>query len=87
MKIAKINDEPRQQENFRSVKIRKSVITNARRTLPKDILEIRKNIPENKDVKLNKYFGQIEDPNYQPTDADAIFAGALVAAGIGLALL
>ena len=88
MKVLRISEEPtiNQEQTFkRGLKLSDSVMKSASRTLEKDTFELRSKLPKNEDSKVQKYFGE-HNPEGD-TNADAIFAGILVAAGLGLALL
>lgn len=98
MKISKINAEQptqnteAQEVSFKAIKLKTSSLKMAK-PLSKDTLELRKSLPDNALAKEKRYFGNPDvgpgpnGGNHDYTDADAIFAGALVALGIGLALL
>ena len=75
------------QTSFGALKVKR-----AKRTLTKDTVELRKNLPDNKNSKTNKLYGY--DPtgrnNDEPKDfnaADAIGLGAMFAIGLAASLL
>ena len=90
MKITRIEPtETIQNEQTFKAKLTQKTLSKAKRTLKKDTFELRKNLPENTDVKRNKYFGQPADNggSYEASTADVIVAIGAIAAGLGLAFL
>ena len=92
MKIAKITTEQTStkinEPSFRALKLKTSAITSLKRSLPEDTVSLRKNLPENFDSKVNKYFGQpAGDGPYEASNADIAVAIGAIAIGLGLAFL
>ena len=94
MKIQKTDlvSKRMKQTSFGALKVKTSTIKRAKRTLTKDTVELRKNLPDNKNSKTNKLYGY--DPtgrnNDEPKDfnvADAIGLGAMFAIGLAASLL
>ena len=94
MKIQKIDSVSKKtrQLSFEALKLKTSTIKRAKRTITRDTVELRKNLPDNKNSKTNKLYGY--DPtgrnNDEPKDfnaADAIGLGAMFAIGLAASLL
>lgn len=93
MKVQKINSVSQTDKKtvFKSAKIKSSVLKTARRTLSQDSIELRKNLPNNKNAKSNKLYGY--DPtgnNVHDEDitvGDAVGLGAMFALGLAASLL
>lgn len=94
MKVQKIDSVSKKtnQPSFEALKLKTSTIKRAKRTLTKDSVELRKDLPDNKKSKTNKLYGY--DPtgrnNDEPKDftaADAIGLGAMFAIGLAASLL
>ena len=94
MKVQKIDSVSKKTGNvsFQALKLKSSGIRKSRRILTKDTVELRKNLPDNKNSKSNKLYGydptgrnNNEDKDY--TAADAIGLGAMFAIGLAASLL
>ena len=94
MKILKIESVSKKTQNpaFSALKLKTSTIKNAKRTLTKDTVELKKNLPDNRNSKSNKLYGydptgRNNDENKDYTVADAIGLGAMFAIGLAASLL
>ena len=94
MKVQKIDSVSKNTNDvsFHALKLKTSNLRRAKRTLTKDTLEIRKDLPDNKKSKTNKLYGydptgrnNNEDKDF--TAADAIGLGAMFAIGLAASLL